>query len=210
MIIQLFPGEHQNSEFDGGYIINPLTAGPVLIKNSEDKWMIVDPGSFSHKEKLISELAFHGLVPADIDAVLNTHHHLDHTSNNFIFSDYCPIFTRSAILWPNGKTYIYKNHDMHRVQWPADIELLYTPGHTFDHVSFVYREEGKTYVCAGDAVREDMIRDESDITAQHPGPYLESLKSIFEIADVIFPGHGRVIEGDLLEELKPLVADKQS
>ncbi len=202
MIKQLFPGEHQNTKFDGGYVIDPVTSGPVLIQNSDDKWILVDPGAFSYKNKLLAELAFHGLVPADIDAVFNTHHHLDHTSNNFLFSDYCPIFTRSALLWPNGKTYIYKDPEAHRLEWPTDIELIPTPGHTFDHVSFVYREEGKTYVCAGDAIREDMIRGESKITAQHPEPYAESLKKIFEIADTIFPGHGRVIEGKLLEELK--------
>ncbi len=205
MIIQLFQGDHQNKEFDGGYVIEPLSAGPVLIQNSEGKWLLVDPGAFSHKEKLLAELAFRGLVPADIDAVLNTHHHLDHASNNFIFHDYCPIFTRSSILWPGGKVTIYRGSDAHRAQWPADVELVDTPGHTDDHVSFVYREDGVNYVCAGDAVREDIIRGQESVSAHQKGDFEKSLKKIFEIGDVIFPGHGKVIEGKLFEELKKLL-----
>ncbi len=205
MIVQLFQGEHHNTQMKGLYEIEPLTAGPVLIRNSEKKWLLVDPGAFSHKQKLLAELAFHGLVPADIDAVFNTHHHLDHTSNNFLFHDYCPIYTRSAILWPSGKAIIYKDRKMHRVQWPADIELVQTPGHTDDHVSFVYREDGVTYVCAGDAVREDIIRGEEGVSAHQEDDFMKSLKEVFEIGDVIFPGHGRVIEGEVFDELKALI-----
>ncbi len=207
MIKQLFPGEHENQQFDGGYSIDSLTSGPVLIQNSKGQFLLVDPGAFSHKHRLITELAFHGLVPADIDAVFNTHHHLDHTSNNFLFHDHCPIFTRHAILWPSGKVDIFKDDEKHKAALPADIEFVKTPGHTDDHVSFAYREDGKTYVCSGDAFREDIVRGETPLSAHNKEQFLESLGKIFEIADVILPGHGRVVEGDLLEDLRRMTYD---
>jgi len=203
MIKQLFQGDHHNiNESDGVYDINPLSAGPVLIRNSEGKFIIVDPGAFSHKDKLLAELAAEGLVPSQIDCVLNTHHHLDHTSNNFLFHPYAPIFTKSAILRMDGSVTIYKDSHVKRARWPKDIELVHTPGHTEDHVSYIYKENGKTYVCAGDAVREDILRGEEPISGTDKKKFLENMWKIIDIADVIFPGHGRILDDNLLYEYK--------
>lgn len=205
MIKQLFPGDHHNFKHDGYYEIEPLSSGPVLIINDEGEKILVDPGAFSHKDKLLDALKAEGLSPADIDAVLNTHHHLDHTSNNFLFHDTTPIYTRSAILWPNGKATIYRDDKLHAEVMPEGIEILQTPGHTDDAISFVYKEDKVTYVCAGDAVREDLIRSQNGYSAHDEDLFAKSMKEVFEIADVIFPGHGKVIEGELFQELKEIV-----
>ena len=188
------------------YEISPLSAGPVLIHETGGKMILVDPGAFSHKERLLTELAFLGVTPQEIDMVFNTHHHLDHISNNFLFHSTAPIYTNSGILWQNGKSSIYKDPELHRMKFPPSIRMIKTPGHTEDSVSFVYEEDGKTYVCAGDAVREDIIRDNSIPSGKSDSDkFVKSMKEIFDIADVIFPGHGAVIEGDLLKELRGIV-----
>lgn len=211
MIKQLFQGDHHNIRTnDGGYDINPLSAGPVLICNSEGRFILVDPGAFSHKDKLITELAVLGLVPSQIDCVLNTHHHLDHTSNNFLFHPYASIFTKSAILRVDGSVTIYGDLKTHRAKWPKDIEIMSTPGHTEDHVSFVYKENGKTYVCAGDAVREDILIGNESISGTDKKKFMESASGIFDVADVIFPGHGRIIVGEILKELRHACKNKKS
>ncbi|MFA6528535.1 MAG: MBL fold metallo-hydrolase [Candidatus Gracilibacteria bacterium] len=206
MIKQLFQGDHQNTISDGCYEIQPLSAGPVLIQEEGGKFILVDPGAFSHKENLITELAFLGITPPEIDIVFNTHHHLDHISNNFLFHTTAPIYTNSGILWQNGKSSIYSDPAMHKLKFPSSIQMIKTPGHTEDSVSFVYEEKGVTYVCAGDAVREDIIRNKSIPSGRSDWKkFVDSMKKIFNIADVIFPGHGGVIEGDLLEELHSIV-----
>ncbi|MBU1018791.1 MBL fold metallo-hydrolase [Patescibacteria group bacterium] len=202
MIKQLFQGEHQNFKHDGYYEINPLSSGPVLIKNVRDEIILVDPGAFSHADKLVAALSDEGLNPEDIDFVLNTHHHLDHTSNNYLFKDTATIFTSSAALRPTGETTVYHDRELHEAILPEGVKSLPTPGHTMSHVSFIYEEEGKVFVCAGDAVREDLIRGENSHSCRDDDSFAKSMRKIFEIADVILPGHGRVIDGELLGELK--------
>jgi glyoxylase-like metal-dependent hydrolase (beta-lactamase superfamily II) len=58
----------------------------VLI-NSEDKWIVVDPGWWpvGVRGYLHYVLKKEGLKPSDIDIVVNTHLHFDHSDNNLFF-----------------------------------------------------------------------------------------------------------------------------
>ena len=67
-----------------------ISSTVTLIKGEEN--IIVDTGSFLDKEKIIKELKKEGLSVADINKVILTHLHLDHTVNTHLFNNadvYC-------------------------------------------------------------------------------------------------------------------------
>ena len=83
-----------------------------------------------------------------------------------------------------------------------------TPGHYPDHQSILVKTD-RAYVIAGDAFREDIIRNVERwklINEQ----YVKSVKLILSVADVIIPGHGRVINEKILEELKTIINLRES
>lgn len=73
--------------------------------------------------------------------------------NNFMF------ISRATLDYKTGKCMIYK--DLTKIPYPKGIKMIQTPGHSEEHVSYIYKENGKTYVMAGDAIREDILRDKN-------------------------------------------------
>lgn len=206
MIKILFEGVHTNHQFPGYYTIDPLTSSVTLIQQGQGgKNILVDTGTPAFRQKLFSELLKENLKPEDIHYVLNTHFHLDHCGNDAFFPNAEVIIGRSRLDYKTGAATIFE--DLSLAKFPYGIELLPTPGHTLDHWSYVYREGGVTYVFAGDAVREDIIRGRKYPHVHDLEKWLESMKKIFSIADIIIPGHGRVIEGAVKTELRKLVEE---
>lgn len=202
MIKVILEGSHQNHYVDYGYEIHPLTSSVTLIQHA-GKNILVDTGSYHFRDILLEQLKKEGLKPKDIHYILNTHYHLDHTSNNTCFPDNFMFISRATLDYKTGKCMIYK--DLEKIPYPKGIKMIQTPGHSEEHVSYIYKENGKTYVMAGDAIREDVLRDKNIPSSIGKDSYKESVRKIFEIADVIIPGHGRVIEGKLLKELRELI-----
>ena len=129
--------------------------------------------------------------PADIDIVVLTHTHRDHTEN-------CDLF-------PNAKIIVHANSDgVAEADAPEGcqviegdsalcegVDLVYTPGHTWDSMS-VFVKADRKYVIAGDAcpLEDNFRKSVPPSTRVCKDLSVKSLKSIAEYADVIIPGHG--------------------
>lgn len=207
MIKVLLEGLHENHHFDGYYEIDPLTSSVTLIQQAGHGGakinILIDTGTPKFFPVIVEKLKEQNLTPEDIHYICNTHFHLDHCGNDAFFRNATVWVGRSNHDYNNGKATIYQNTDL--VKYPAGIKMILTPGHTMDHAAYVYEENGVRYVCGGDAVREDIIRSQRVPPVHAPEKFVESMKKIFEMADVIIPGHGRVIQGDLKKELYGLV-----
>jgi len=177
------------------HYINPICGAAVLIKG--EKNIIVDTGNIGFKDEILKELLKHGLKADEIDYVINTHTHFDHCSNNYLFTKAKRIC--GINVWGEKDAINYKDPEKIAV---SGVKIITTPGHRPEHTSVVAEVDGKTYVVAGDAIEEKNILEkkyESRVTRKE---IYDSIKKILKIADVIIPGHGPIIEGKRLEQLR--------
>ncbi len=171
-----------------------LASSTVILVKSNGKNIIVDPGC--NREKLLAALEKENLKAEDIDFVLLTHNHLDHTLLAGIFSN-------AGVLTSEE---IYKNDNQisHGNNIPdTDLEIIQTPGHCNEHCSLIASTEKGTYVIAGDVfwyVDSEVQKVEIEkVDDAHPVEVdmvklIESRKKILEIADYIIPGHGKMFK----------------
>jgi glyoxylase-like metal-dependent hydrolase (beta-lactamase superfamily II) len=164
---------------------------------------IIDPGG--HPERILAEVERHGL---DIEYVLNTHAHFDHTDAN------------GAIVKATGAALCLHPADLFILEasggamWfgvtansspPPDVELqdgdqlgigqlrfrvLHTPGHTPGHVCFHEPDQGVLF--DGDVLFHRGI-GRSDLPGGDPQQLLDSIQRVlFSLPDdtTVYSGHG--------------------
>ncbi len=164
----------------------------TLIQDEGIK-VLVDPGM--DRGALLESLAKEGLKPEDINFVIVTHTHLDHSLLAGIFEN-AKILDNSNADFFNGKI------GEHEGKVPGtNIEIIKTPGHDQFHCSVLVNTDdlGKV-VIAGDvfwwADEEEQKTDRQSLL-EHKDPYVkdekalrESREKILKMANYIIPGHG--------------------
>lgn len=169
-----------------------LASSTVTLVQSNDKNIIVDPGC--NRKKLIEELSNNNLKATDIDFVLLTHSHTNHTL-------LAGIFENAKVLNPE-EIYDGDKQTEHNNKIPGtDLAIIQTPGHSPEHCSLIVPTENGTYVVAGDVFwwiddEEQEINIEKEDEA-HPEEVdmkklIESRKNVLKVADYIIPGHGKI------------------
>lgn len=192
--------EHNQEDYSK---FDPIYSSSTLIE-SNGKLILVDPGHVAERKAVEELLAKKGFTPAQIDYVLITHRHLDHCSNMGSFQN-ARIFMDGGFVEPDRPAYaVLKNH-VSVLEHELGVEIMATPGHTDDSMSYLYEENGIKYMCVGDAVYEESIRGGVYSGVADPKKYRESLEKIFSVADVIIPGHGEKIEGEHKHELYKII-----
>ena len=202
MIKVLRKGVHGNNFHRGYAEFWPICSSAILIKANGNN-ILVDPGHIAWKGELVKLLKAEKLKPDDIDYALVTHHHLDHSSNMGSFPN-AKIFMGNGYVSHSKASYMVYE-DIKLLEDKLGIRILKTPGHTAESRSYLYETAKVRYICAGDAVNEDVIRGLSKNGISDRKQFLKSLELIFGSADVIIPGHGRVIKGELKKELYKLI-----
>ena len=178
----------------------------VLIR---DRGMnvIVDPGilQLGRYGAFQKRLAEFGLVPGDIDMVVNTHCHYDHIESNYLFRgkplvvhekevEYC-----SNLYWPEFTEAFMGIMEIDAVsgekKLSENLRVIETLGHTPGSISVLAETEEGLVACIGDAaiVREDLLelRVPSVVTKNiSPEVSVNSLKRIAALNPImVIPGH---------------------
>ncbi len=171
-----------------------IASSTVTLVKAGGKNIIVDPGC--NRKKLIGALQKEGLKTADIDFVLLTHNHADHSLLAGIFEN--------AKVLTTEETYDNDNQTAHGNKIPGtDLQIIQTAGHSQEHCSLVVQTANGTYIIAGDvfwwADNEAQAVDIEKIDDAHPNEVnmnklTVSRKKILEIADYVIPGHGKMFK----------------
>jgi glyoxylase-like metal-dependent hydrolase (beta-lactamase superfamily II) len=188
ILIEGYAREENDSEF--------ASSTTVLIRKGNFN-IIVDPGM--NRQMLLDALEKENLSTGDINYVVLTHYHLDHSLLTGIFEN--------AKVLDNGEIYSWEGKiESHGGKVPGtDIEIIKTPGHDMFHCSVLVQTEefGKVAVVADVFWWRDSQQQKTDKESLmvHEDPYVknkeqltESRKKILEIADWIIPGHGKMFK----------------
>ena len=182
--------------------IRAICATIILLKaeKPEEKHILIDTGNLGYADEILEALEKQGIKPEEIEYILNTHGHSDHVSNNYLFKN-AQIIIGTTVSFPDKSLISYNK--IESIKTPG-VKRIETPGHFEGHTSIVLESEGKTIIISGDAIQEEYIKTGKFGVPQNQD-YIDSAKKIVDMADVIIPGHGRIIEGESLEELKQAV-----
>ena len=150
---------------------NKLDVGSTVTLIKSDKNVLVDTGGFGDDWKDIKNaLARENLTPENIEVVILTHLHIDHTANTNMFKN-----ARAYLKFKN--TYPGQFHDIKggylqrfeikdNVELVKDVSIILTPGHSPDMISVVVETDKGKIVVAGDAVPDQSWADLSKEASQ--------------------------------------------
>jgi len=172
----------------------------VTLVVADDTTIVVDTAMPQDAPAIEAALAEHGLAPGDVDIVVNTHCHADHTGCNVLFTK-----ARVVVHIEEGAARCVSG-DVQRVegdgaQLVPGVRVIHTPGHSRGSISLVAETRLGTWVMAGDA----LPTADNYVAWVPPGinydveVALESMKRIVDLADTVVPGHGPPFrkDGDL-------------
>lgn len=145
-----------------GFVIKHPQAGAILVDTGIGDppegiiryWDIVN-------EQMTSALAEHGLTPADVTTVVNTHLHWDHCGQNAVFR-HAPFYVQRPELERarreetlTSQWFDFTGARFELVDGEAEIapgvRVIPTPGHTIGHQSVVLQAPGGEQLFIGDA-----------------------------------------------------------
>lgn len=187
--------------------VGPFAENTYLITKEKDS-LLIDPGFSSEKEfnRFRSELANTNTTLA---AVLLTHAHIDHVLGLSAVLDAfdVDVFLTHSDLHPwnniSQQAAMFglhaENLDFTPKELPDkgrfsagsfEMDLLFTPGHAPEHVSFYFEEQ--EFVIAGDTLfkqsvgRTDLYKGSSDLLIRSIKEKLYTLPN----STTVYPGHG--------------------
>ena len=172
---------------DGARVMD--AGSSVTIVQSGDARILIDTGSRSEEEALLSGLGSIGIRPDDITHVINTPMHMDHCGCNELFAN--ALFHAHPAEGPPVGTIAISSE---RMLIPG-LKTVPTPGHTRGSVS-VFVESDRRYAICGDAIPTKANYDTHAPPAIHVDRELalRSMDAILGWASVVIPGHDRPFE----------------
>ena len=188
ILIQGYAREINGEEF--------ASSSTVLIQEN-DLNIIVDPGI--NREELLKSLEKENLKISDINFVILTHMHSDHSLLSGIFENAKVLDVSDIISFDSN----ISSHD--GFVPGTSIKIIKTPGHDQFHASVLFEtgDFGKVAI-AGDVFwwfdNEEQKTNKEDLL-NHKDPYMKnedqlrkSREEILDIADYIIPGHGKIFK----------------
>ncbi|MHA2339932.1 MAG: MBL fold metallo-hydrolase [Candidatus Hodarchaeales archaeon] len=156
----------------------------TLVKDKEIV-MIIDPGTSKSQDLIIEKLKEERLTIDDVNVVFITHSHMDHYRNIGMFPK-----ARTLDFWGWWEGDVWSKCEG---KVTNDMEVVMTPGHSYDGVTLlVNTEKGKIAICGDVFWKENQPED--DPYASDKEKLKESRKKVLEIADYVIPGHGKMFK----------------
>ena len=167
----------------------------TLIKNSGQN-IIVDTGLSNERQAVLDGLEEQNLKPSDINILINTHRHPDHTGNNDLFQNAQYLVHESEFFRSRDQQDI-KLVKSDIVLIPG-IQIIETPGHSHGSISIIVTGQianlgTQPIALTGDAlpIMDNYVKWVPPGIHYDPKIALESMSKITELADIIIPGHDR-------------------
>jgi glyoxylase-like metal-dependent hydrolase (beta-lactamase superfamily II) len=150
----------------------------VYLVKLKDNNILIDTGSPDNISELENDLKELGLIPDDIDIVILTHNHWDHTGGIILFLD-SEFYGSELDFGKNLK-------DIHKLGI-SEFKIIETPGHSRGGVCILYKD----VLFSGDTLFHRGTIGRTDLPGSDEKQMQESLKKLNKIKyKILAPGHG--------------------
>jgi glyoxylase-like metal-dependent hydrolase (beta-lactamase superfamily II) len=144
---------------------------------------VIDPGLAPSQAAILDPLDALGLSPADVNTVILSHHHPDHTINAALFPD-AAVHDHWAIYRGDD----WESRDCEGAELSPSVRLIRTPGHSAADMSTVIGSAKGVVVAThlwwtADGPADDPYSPDRDKLRR-------SRERVLALADLIIPGHG--------------------
>jgi glyoxylase-like metal-dependent hydrolase (beta-lactamase superfamily II) len=150
--------------------------------------ILIDTSSKENSKQLIEELKKINIKPKDINIIILTHAHYDHTGNINLF--------QKAKIYGNFTKIINADHSQSKeakilpisnLKLPTpDFKIISTPGHTQNDIVILY----KKILFSGDTIFNNGYIGRNDLPESNPQEQKKSLKKISKLKyNTLCPGH---------------------
>jgi glyoxylase-like metal-dependent hydrolase (beta-lactamase superfamily II) len=144
---------------------------------------VIDPGLAPSQAAILDPLDALGLSPADVNTVILSHHHPDHTINAALFPD-AAVHDHWAIYRGDD----WESRDCEGAELSLSVRLIRTPGHSAADMSTVIGGADGIVVAThlwwtADGPADDPYSPDRDKLRR-------SRERVLALADLIIPGHG--------------------
>lgn len=201
VLFQGFPGKMTRGYMGWSSVIYVEQAGYKIL---------FDTGSMTERSELPNRIKEQGIDMDDIDILVLSHFHYDHVMNFDYFKNARILLHEQEAAWvlsdPNSwpipKSLFPVLQCTGRLELisgdqeiVSGVQTLYTPGHTMGSMSLVLRDANMpTTVLAGDAVKNLAELATGKVAMSwNDQKSSTSIKKIRHIADVVIPGHDRIL-----------------
>jgi glyoxylase-like metal-dependent hydrolase (beta-lactamase superfamily II) len=174
---------------DGNVIMKDTWSSCTLVR-SGGNIIVADASQAYMRSPIIDSLRRLKVRPEEVDVVLLTHAHPDHTGCLGLFKN-ADIIKMEGEAIPKE----LEKYDIEVVSGETNIcpgvDLVPTPGHTKDSAS-IFVESDHRYAIAGDAIpkQSNLEKRVPPRLNCDPEQAMRSMERIAQWADVVVPGHG--------------------
>jgi len=150
----------------------------VYLIKTDKKNILIDTSSPQNTEELKEYLKKLNLYPKEIDIVILTHHHWDHTGGILLFLD--------SKIYGSRKDFGENIADIKKLKIP-ELRIIETPGHSKGSICILYKD----VLFSGDTLFHRGLTGRTDLPGGSEKEMKESLKKLQKVNyKILCPGHG--------------------
>jgi glyoxylase-like metal-dependent hydrolase (beta-lactamase superfamily II) len=150
----------------------------VYLIKTDKKNILIDTSSPQNTEELKEYLKKLNLYPKEIDIVILTHHHWDHTGGILLFLD--------SKIYGSKKDFGENITDIKKLKIP-ELRIIETPGHSKGSICILY----KNILFSGDTLFNRGLTGRTDLPGGSEKEMKESLNKLKKLNyKILCPGHG--------------------
>ena len=163
--------------------LEPMVRSTCTLVRDGALVAVVDPGLAPSHAAILDPLRALGIAPTDVNTVVLSHHHPDHTLNAALFPA-----AEVHDHWAVYRGDEWESRDCEGVELSASVRLIRTPGHSAADLSTVIGSPEGIMVAThlwwtADGPADDPYAPDREVLRQ-------SRERVLGVADVIVPGHG--------------------